>query len=928
MRASVPRVGGVIDDERLQELLVKASSLYNNGEYKGAIDAWREALTVDPGSQKAKEGIRMATLLLGDWEPAVPGAAPGTAEPTEPADGGGAGEPGLSPEEVEAKLDLGIARVKQLLAQRKYSEAIEGARGLLPINPDSEEIQRLLEEAQHAFESAPFIEEHLTLARELMAQERYPEAETECKKVFGLDATHPEARTLLAQIREKIQGHLKRAADQLGGMTVKLSLPDVLAAAKSGPAAAEKPQAAAPPKPQAASPKPEVAPTQRAKGTESARGFGGEIEPDAGDEPSIPLGAGGPPAHGAGASRQEDVSSRNALEAAFEQAGIVDEPIGGPAPAATEEPTERAGGKAEPGAGAAGNAFEGFKDFAEEASPPQTEPEVVEAKTVVPPSVRLVPRTPPSAPAQAAASKPAVVTPKPATGTVKPATAAPKPPPLPTAPGASTKSPPPVPPTSSAHSPSATQPGSPGQPHGAPAGAIAVSDPSPVDETAWETELTQLNIKQGQRDLLRGTPAKVGTARPDDQADADLMSFLDSDLTPLSEAPAAGAKAKQVKGATPGAGAKPPDLPPGVEGKSAKPAPEPDAPARPAREATGAGTKEKETPVPAVREQAGERPKTAPRSAPKGRSAIPRYFALLGLLLVAGGAAAWWFLFQPRSAGGAGTPRRPTVPPAGSSSGPVAGQTQGAIPTPIGSTSRQAVQDPQAHASSGDAPGLTAGQPDARSGTMGSAAAAVAGTAGATGASDGATATTLQAPQPIKPPTPALSPAEIRQKVAVFTADGRRLSAEGKWREARAKLSAALALDPANFDLKDLLDKVQAKLDEEQRLEDDFDAAKKAFNDKDYENALRKFYRLPRDKGLGDIDRYIRNAWFNWAVSGMKAGNATDALLKLKELLEVDPDDAEALKLQEVAEHYVSRAKDKVFYAFVDNLKLREFDQK
>ena len=63
------RPGGcVIDDERLQELLSKASSLYNNGEYKAAIDAWQEALSVDPASQKAREGIRMATLLLGDFD--------------------------------------------------------------------------------------------------------------------------------------------------------------------------------------------------------------------------------------------------------------------------------------------------------------------------------------------------------------------------------------------------------------------------------------------------------------------------------------------------------------------------------------------------------------------------------------------------------------------------------------------------------------------------------------------------------------------------------------------------------------------------------------------------------------------------------------------------------------------------------------------
>ena len=118
----------------------------------------------------------------------------------------------------------------------------------------------------------------------------------------------------------------------------------------------------------------------------------------------------------------------------------------------------------------------------------------------------------------------------------------------------------------------------------------------------------------------------------------------------------------------------------------------------------------------------------------------------------------------------------------------------------------------------------------------------------------------------------------MHQKVAAFAADGKRLAAQGKWREARAKLSAALALDPANITVKDVLDMVQTKIDEDQHLQDDFDSVKRAFADKDYENALRKLYRLPRDKGLGDIDRYIRNDWFNWAVIGMKAGKRSPRL--------------------------------------------------
>jgi len=148
----------------------------------------------------------------------------------------------------------------------------------------------------------------------------------------------------------------------------------------------------------------------------------------------------------------------------------------------------------------------------------------------------------------------------------------------------------------------------------------------------------------------------------------------------------------------------------------------------------------------------------------------------------------------------------------------------------------------------------------------------------------------------------------------------------GKWREARAKLGAVLALDPANFEAKEMLDTAQEKIDAEQKILDEFESTRRLYNEKDYENALRKLYRLPRDKGLGDIDLYIQNTWYSWAVALLKAGNCRDALQKLSEVLVMDPDDAEALKLQEVAERYQNRAKDKVFYAFADALRARAMD--
>jgi tetratricopeptide (TPR) repeat protein len=257
----------------------------------------------------------------------------------------------------------------------------------------------------------------------------------------------------------------------------------------------------------------------------------------------------------------------------------------------------------------------------------------------------------------------------------------------------------------------------------------------------------------------------------------------------------------------------------------------------------------------------------------------------------------------------------------------------GPIPTPIGGPSRPQPQEgqpaagePAGVAAVTAAPELAATEPAAPAESPGPPG---GGARPEVENPAAAPAGTPAADVPIKPrEAPRLSPEETRRRIASYTADGRRLLALGKWREARAKFLAVLALDAANLDVKEMAAEAQAKIDDEQRLMNDMDSARQLVKDKDYENALRKLYRMPRDRGLGDIDLYIRNAWFNWAVVLLKAGNSKDAINKLNEVLVLDPDDAEALRLQEVAERYTAKAKDRVYYAFTDTLKLRAFDQR
>jgi hypothetical protein len=299
-------------------------------------------------------------------------------------------------------------------------------------------------------------------------------------------------------------------------------------------------------------------------------------------------------------------------------------------------------------------------------------------------------------------------------------------------------------------------------------------------------------------------------------------------------------------------------------------------------------------------------PASPPRDRPR-LSVPPMIFAILGVVILAGAGAVWWFVYQPKTAAAQVNAPPAGDPPANRASADAGG---GPIPTPLGSTSRQPAQP------AGDE-------------------ASVAGVAAATHPSEtapapgAAPADARGAVEPVPAPGPARpSPEELRREATRHLADGRRLMAAEKWQEARAELAAALALDPVNFECKEMLDQVQAKVDEEVKVTRDLDEARRAFTDKDYQGCLWKLYRLPRDPRLGNIDVYIRNAWYNWAVVGLKGGDATDARQKLTEVLTVDPGDGEAKKMLDVAERYSSRAKDRLFYSFTDTLRSRAFDQK
>ena len=907
-----PRGRWVIDDELLQELLAKATGLYNSGEYRAAIDAWKEALGVDPSSQKAQEGIQMATLLLGDWEPAAaiaetPGGSTPPTSASRPADGAPAVPKDLTPDQIATRLDEGATRVRTLLRQRRYSEAVEGARSLVPIDPDSEEVQRLLEEAQQAFESAPFIEEHLTLARELGAQERLEEAEAECKKVFALDPTNPDGHVLLMELRTRRANEMRspsapRRDPEASGMTMRIDATQLKGIQRTpGGAGQPRPTAPEPVAPEAPAAEPMAGAPGAAAAPPTAETLPDELfdfDPSALDaaakEPAanaLPLSQPGP---------EDDLLVQD-------PGGDAGDPGADAAQAAADAATVA---EAEPadGAGPADNVEAGDSQEPEQgAEPPaddvhvidDVEDNYVDAATVVPPAVRLVDRKGAQGPsvetlmdqlddlekiplAQPAA-KPPAATPKPST-------------------------------------------------------------PAPG---SWEQELTDLNRKTGQHDLVGHNAAKAPTRKAEPDEDVDLSALLGGELGDDPESPA-GAAHRGTEAADEEAPSIPLDMP--------EPA---SAPADAAGDHALDAMPDVDREPPAA--AASEEPATPPAEG-RSRSNLPIYFALLGVLILAIGAGVWWFFFQPRAAAGQVPPASTAPPPSSHNRTP---GSEDALPTPMGSTSRQPAQQHTAPTAApapgaGTTPaagGSTAGVPPpatqgaptttgtpAAQGAVPAAAAPASAPGGraasvAAGAptsaspsagsapSAGATAAGAAVPAPSAPPAPR-SLEEVKRESARHMAEGKRLMALEKWQEAHAEFANVLALDPMSFESRELLDKTQVKIDQDLKVKKDLDEARHAFEDKDYQGALWKLYRLPHDPRLGDIDLRIRNAWFNWAVVGLKGGDAVDAKQKLTEVLQADPGDADARKMMEVAERYAARPKDRTFYSFVDTLRFRTFDQK
>lgn len=159
-----------MEQPRITSLLAEASASYNAGDYARALTLWRQVEQMDPGNEKAQEGIRMASLLLeGDGVSADP------------------------------RVQAGIRRVRDLIDAGQVDEAREGCallERLAPGHPDLASLRDLCGAAPS--EGAGTVESLLEEAREALAFGREDEAARAATRALELEPGNMEACGILS----------------------------------------------------------------------------------------------------------------------------------------------------------------------------------------------------------------------------------------------------------------------------------------------------------------------------------------------------------------------------------------------------------------------------------------------------------------------------------------------------------------------------------------------------------------------------------------------------------------------------------------------------------------------------------------------------------------------------------------------------------
>ena len=172
-------------------------------------------------------------------------------------------------------------------------------------------------------------------------------------------------------------------------------------------------------------------------------------------------------------------------------------------------------------------------------------------------------------------------------------------------------------------------------------------------------------------------------------------------------------------------------------------------------------------------------------------------------------------------------------------------------------------------------------------------------------------------------PTTTLTPAERAKAIEASLAAAQSKMDAGDAAAAVLAYNDVLALDPTDKDAKAGISAAGEQYKSTKVQRDALNSIKLAFRDEEFTSALRVAYRLPP----GIPESYAAGVkvagWYNLAVVALRAGDCRAAQQHLDEALQVNPSDAEAKSLRELAAHYAEAVKDREFLDRVEALSFR-----
>ncbi|MCB9398886.1 MAG: hypothetical protein H6510_13820 [Acidobacteria bacterium] len=135
---------------QVEQLIQKGVQLYEVQDYAQALQAWRQALTLDPTNQLAQDYVRNVSNLMNESSPAPrsqTSAPPPSAQPPDK-------------QQLLAYYNEGL----QLYKERKFHQALDKWQFILQFHPGHKETQECIKKTQAALEKEREYEEQLTEA--------------------------------------------------------------------------------------------------------------------------------------------------------------------------------------------------------------------------------------------------------------------------------------------------------------------------------------------------------------------------------------------------------------------------------------------------------------------------------------------------------------------------------------------------------------------------------------------------------------------------------------------------------------------------------------------------------------------------------------------------------------------------------------------